>query len=350
MAGGEDRGGAGGFSRYCRRSFTYPPTNAGLAATHAVVLDHVRRWRPDVLFPVFTHAWHVVYAFFEEYAQLTHVVPSPGRTLFDALNNKATLIDRAREHAVPMPVTYAPASHEEALALGHTLPYPVLLKPRKKWGGRGIRCVFDQNEFRRALGGFSEIPIIQERIEGDDLILNILCSTGEPLAASAYQVLRRHPLPYGPPVACRTIHDEALVRMGTQFLRRLQYDGVANLDIRRDRRDGSLKLLEVNPRLSETIEISVRSGINIPYMLYQLALGERVTPAFQSTVGLEFRWLLFGELLHLAQTKKRRRTLRELLAPGRVATNIVLTDPLPHLVEGLSLARRILGGWRKPLL
>jgi predicted ATP-grasp superfamily ATP-dependent carboligase len=341
MAGGEDLAGAG-FSRYCGRSFTYPPSGAGLAATHAVVIDRVRRWRPDVVFPVFTHAWHVVYAFYEEYDRLTRIVPSPGRTLFDALNNKATLIDRAREHAVPMPVTYAPASHEEALALGPTLPYPVLLKPRKKWGGRGIRCVLDKANLRHALAGVSEVPIIQELIEGDDFILNILCSAGEPLAASAYQVLRRHPLPYGPPVACRTIHDEALVRMGTEFLRRLHYHGVANLDIRRDRRDGSLKLLEVNPRLSETIEISVRSGINIPYILYRMALGEVVTPVFGGREGLEFRWLLFGELLHLVQSTEKRRTISELFAGGRVATNVALTDPLPHLIEGVSVARRLL--------
>lgn len=341
MVGGEDLGSAGGLSRYCSRWFTYPPWGAGIEATHAVIIDRVRRWRPDVLLPVFTYAWHVVYAFQEEYARLTRLVPSPGRSLFATLNNKTDLSSHARRHGVAMPQTHAPGSQEEALALASQLPYPVLLKPPKGWGGKGIRSARTEAEFVQALAAFQEVPIIQEQIEGEDVILNVLCVEGEPLAASAYVTLRKYPLPYGPPVACRTIRDQALVRVGTEFLQKLGYTGVANFDFRRDLRDGSFTLLELNPRLSETTEMSIRTGINMPLMLYRLALGERVEPAFHYAAGVEFRWLLFGELLHLAQTPEKRQTVRALLARGRVATNIALTDPLPHLVEGLALARRL---------
>ncbi|MBN1222110.1 MAG: ATP-grasp domain-containing protein, partial [Candidatus Aminicenantes bacterium] len=265
---------------------------------------------------------------------------------------KHCLVDYIEQYDIPAPLTFRPRSYDEALALRDRLPYPVLLKPRGEAGGRGIRCAHNPKELESALSQQKPIPLIQEYIEGDDLVLNVLCLHGEPLAVSAYRVLRKYPLPFGPPIACRTIKDDALEHLGIKFLRKLRYHGFANLDFRMDRRDGQPKLLEFNPRLSETVEISVRSGVNFPLMLYKLALGEQVAPCFAYDVGLEFRWLLYGEILHLMSTRDKGKTIRNLLKTRRFSTNVSLRDPLPHLVEGAIIVVRGFSGLlghRKPI-
>jgi len=270
---------------------------------------------------------------------LVSLVPCPRRELFEGVADKGQLAEYAQQHGVPIPKTFRPRNHDEALGLRTQLPYPVLLKPRKSVSGIGIRVAHNAEQLSSALRQFQDVPLIQEKIEGQDLELTILCVHGKPMAGSAYLSLRNAPLPFGPPVACRTIENGELMRVGMEFLTELQYHGVAHLDFRRDRRDGIPKLLDFNPRLAGTNEISTRSGVDFALMQYRLASGEEIEPCFTYEIGLEFRWL--GELRHLLQTPNKVRTFRELLRWHRVYTEVSLSDPMPHLVfliDGLSRA------------
>lgn len=124
------------------------------------------------------------------------------------------------------------------------------------------------------------------------------------------------------------------------ILRNLRYHGVAHLDFRRDRRDGQVKLLDFNPRIAGSNEISIKSGVNFALMPYRLALGERVKPCFSYQAGLEFRWLL-GELQHFVKARDKWHNLRDLLRWSRARRDLSLIDPLPHAVRVLQGLRRL---------
>jgi predicted ATP-grasp superfamily ATP-dependent carboligase len=331
IVGSNSRLGQSGFSRYAHRRFSYPCPSQGMEAAHSVILEQVRAMRPRVLMPVFEEGWAVVYEFYDEYESLAAIVPNPGRELFGEVTDKDRLTELARIWGVPVPRSFRPQTVDEALALAHSLPYPVLLKPQQSTAGRGILRVDDDQQFRRIIPQMQDVPLIQERIEGEDLELTILCVHGEPIAGSAYVSLRNAPLPYGPPIACRTIKDETLMRIGMDFLRNIRYHGVAHLDFRADNRDGQPKLLDFNARLAGTNEISLRSGVDFGHMLYMLALGERPGSSFEYQLGLEFRWYLLGEFRHLAATSEKVRTLQSLLKWRHVAADVSFSDPLPHL-------------------
>ena len=178
---------------------------------------------------------------------------------------------------------------------------------------------------------YDEMPIIQELISGEDLELTLLCIRGKAIAGSAYLSLKNYPLPYGPPVACRTIKDDFLMDIGINFLRKLNYNGVAHLDFRRDPNDGEAKLLDFNVRLAGTNEMSICSGIDFGYFLYRLSTGEKVDQIFDYEIDKEFRWLLFGELRHLLATNDKWKTLKNMLRWKNVSTNFSMTDPLPSI-------------------
>jgi len=181
------------------------------------------------------------------------------------------------------------------------------------------------------LSEYDEMPIIQELISGEDLELTLLCIRGEPIAGSVYLSLRNYPLPYGPPVACRTINDDYLMDLGINFLRKLNYNGVAHLDFRRDQNDGEAKLLDFNVRLAGTNEMSICSGIDFGYFLYKLSIGEKVDQIFEYEIDKEFRWLLFGELRYLIATSKKWKAIKDMLRWKNVLTNFSITDPLPSI-------------------
>src|SRR3970282_2742686 len=118
------------------------------------------------------------------------------------------------------------------------------------------------------------------------------CAPGGRVAPPPSATLRRYPEPSGVPVACRTTRDDELIEIGTRFLGALRYHGVANLDFRRDRRDGRAELSDFNPRLAGTTEVSVASGVDLPWVLSRLALGEEPQTLLFSQSGGEVRWAI----------------------------------------------------------
>lgn len=318
------------FSRGIKDHFAYPPIGH-LEQAHKIIKDHVQHYRPKVLMPVMNWGWSIVYNFYDEYEFLTTIVPNPGKQLFHSIFDKGFLADKCEEHDIPIPTTIRPESIDEALALRDQLTYPVLLKPKKSERGIGIKRVNNMHKLEMTLREYSSMPVIQDFIEGEDLELTILCVNGQPVAGNVYQSLRNDPLPYGPPVACRTIRDEALMNLGANFLKKIHYNGVAHLDFRRDCRDGQAKLLDFNPRLAGTNDASIKSGIDFAYLLYKIALNKPVNPIFDYEVGNEYRWIT-GELGHLLHTPHKYKTLRDLIRLKKVSTDFSCLDFKPHMI------------------
>lgn len=331
--GSDDSFARSNWSRHAARSFTYPSPERQPDEVHKAILAKLREWEPAVLLPAMDEEWRLLYRHFDDYSQLTAVVPCPGHELFERMLNKKTMTQQAQQCGIPVPRTVFPESIDEALEMLDAVTYPALLKPSHSVAGEGITHVETPADLARALRDFESPPLIQERILGDDLELTLLCADGELVAASTYVSVRNAPLPFGPPVACRTIRDDKLVESGAQLLKAIRYEGVAHLDFRRDRRDGLAKLLDFNARLAGTNELSTRSGVNFPLMLYKLALGEKPAPRLIHGRDLEFRWLLYGELRHLVQSPRKTQVIRNLLQWNNVSTDIRFSDPLPHVAH-----------------
>ncbi|MBT8366201.1 MAG: ATP-grasp domain-containing protein [Deltaproteobacteria bacterium] len=341
IVGSNNPMGRSGFSKHAQNRFVYPPKEAGIAVAHKSIIEQIRRWQPDILMPVFDQGWDIFHTYRDEYESLLKIVPNPGRELYFNLSNKSRLVDYALEAGVPIPQTLKAETIEEVHKLKKSLQYPVILKPHTGTAGAGICQVENAWQLSKILDQIQWVPLIQEPIHGEDLELTILCFHGEPIAGSAYLCIRKAPLPFGPPVACRSIKDDALMIIGCDFLKNIGFHGVAHLDFRRDRRDGIPKLLDFNVRVAGTNDISLQTGVDFGFMLYQLAVGEPVEPSFNYEIGREFRWFMPGELRHLIQTPHKFQTLGQWMKWRRVSTDFSLSDPLPQAAMLMDLFRRV---------
>ena len=331
--------GRANFCNGVKKHFVYEDKDQRKA--HSIIFNHVKSLRPKVLMPVGDFDWSIVYNFYHNYEHITTVVPNPGKELFNNLHNKSHLAKISEKYGVSTPKTYTPKTIKDALSMSDELPYPILLKPKRGAGGDKIKRVAGKTHLYDALLEYSEMPIIQESINGEDLELTLLCLSGAPLAGSVYKSLRNAPLPFGPPSACRTIKDQNLMEIGISFLKKLNYNGIAHLDFRRDINDNQAKLLDFNVRFAGTNEVSLFSEIDFGYKLYNLAMGESVTPSFEYKTDIEFRWYLFNELRHLIKTPNRWKTVKNHFRFKNVSTDISFADPLPSIVRFAELAKRL---------
>src|SRR5207302_10871087 len=85
-------------------------------------------------------------------------------------------------------------------------------------------------------------------------------------------------------------------RHAEQLVRELNLEGYCEVEFRRDG-TGAPYLMEINPRLSASVEIAVRSGVDFPYLLYQWASGGPIEKVDGDRTG--------GWMRHLGGDMKR---------------------------------------------
>src|SRR5262245_2564238 len=66
---------------------------------------------------------------------------------------------------------------------------------------------------------------------------------------------------------------------------------MGDCDFIEDPRDGTPKLMEINPRFTRSIKICVLAGIDFPYLLYRLAVGKPFPSVLEYKVGVFLRYL-----------------------------------------------------------
>lgn len=73
-------------------------------------------------------------------------------------------------------------------------------------------------------------------------------------------------------------------------MREIELEGYSEVEFRRDG-VGKPYLMEINPRLSASVEIAIRAGVDFPYLLYQWANGDRIDVVKGYRVGVWMRHL-----------------------------------------------------------
>jgi predicted ATP-grasp superfamily ATP-dependent carboligase len=146
-----------------------------------------------------------------------------------------------------------------------------------------------------------------------------------------------------------------------RLVRAMGLEGYSEVEFRRSL-DGRPVLMEVNPRLSASIEVAVRAGVDFPMLLYLWAAGEPLPDVGHYRTGVRVRWF-GGELRWMkavfgaqGEPDVPSRT-RALAAFGRDSVRpshydyLDARDPLPALwATGYFLYRNVLRrGERAPL-
>ena len=123
-----------------------------------------------------------------------------------------------------------------------------------------------------------------------------------------------------------------LMEQAVALLSALDWHGPAQVEFKRDARDGQLRLMEVNPRFWGTLDLSIQAGIDFPYLTALAALQGDIEDCFDYQVGMRFRWLFSYKSPQQPVANLQGRALLDgLLGRKLHCTDFMLTDPMPHL-------------------
>ncbi len=298
------------YSRYCSRRVLLPKAEHADAFIEAF-LDELRGHPYDVVLPMEDDTIRVLLKHRDEVERYARL-PLPSESSLAVASDKAATLALAGELGIAHPWTSQPRSEEELHELLPTVPLPAVVKPVNSSGSRGLHYATTPKElaesFRTVLSQYGP-PLVQERIPpgpgvGAALLFG---SNHEPLAGFTYKRLREFPVHGGPSTLRESTHDPELLDTAVRLLKALEWRGVAMVEFKVDPRDHVPKLMEINPRFWGSLELANASGVNFPWLQYQVAMGAPVEPCFDYEAGVRCRWLIPGDILHFIANPERFR-------------------------------------------
>lgn len=300
----------GFFSRYCLKSLICPSPEKEPELFCQWILDRARRGDFQVLFAIDERSLDVLTPHRDALAQYVKTPMVNGAT-YHLARDKALTLDLAQKLGIPCPRTALPGDEGELEAIAASWDFPLVIKPRRSSGSRGLKVVESPGELLPQYRLVSETyprPLIQEFIPpgGEGLGVDVLMnSDSEPRATFVHQRLREYPSQGGPSTLRESITAPELVEEALRLLKAMGWYGVAMVEFKRDPRDGILKLMEVNPKFWGSIALPIAAGVDFPYLLYRLALEGDIPPVSSYKTGVRCRWLIPGDLLHFIHNPRR---------------------------------------------
>jgi len=335
-----------GFSKYAGASLVHPDPRAEPDRFGDWLERTLRTGRYDALFPMDDDTMDLVVARRERFEPHC-AIPLPPSESYRIAADKGEAVRLAEEAGAAAPRTLRPASIDEvdALADADELRFPVVVKPRRSSGSRGIRVARTPAELRslyREVHASYPLPLIQAYIEpGDRYDVCLLYDADGRLTASFVQKeLRHYPLERGPSTAQESVTHPALLEASLRMMERLPWRGVVELEFMIDPADGTPKFMEINPRFWNSLHLAIAAGVDFPWLLYESTCGRSVEAVRAYEVGKRCRNLLPGDALHFLASPNRLSMDPPMLGGRSVEDDIWSRgDPLPTLGFLLASAR-----------
>lgn len=260
-----------------------------------------KRDRP-VLIDLESAAIEVIGRHQKELREHFRFVLSPSDIL-DIAMDKAKTAQFFADHALGAPITMT-VENESDLTMWQG-GFPAVFKPRRGKGGRGQHVVRSVNEAVRFWQELHPTPdgyILQEWIPGPPQNLctvGMLCAPGgRPRALFSGQrldIVQTRKIPEGVTSYVLSVKIPEILNAALQFAKLSGWAGMAELEFKRDERDGVYRILEINPRIWAWVQLPISCGVDFPYLYYQIATKGDCDSVFSFDEDVRY----FRSILHL---------------------------------------------------
>jgi predicted ATP-grasp superfamily ATP-dependent carboligase len=246
-----------------------------------------------------------------------YILGEGDRQLQLALLDKRRTIELANEAGVDAPQFWTVDKESDLDNLKGAAKFPLLVKPihSHKFSrifGRKLFIIesgFEElaEKVRLALSHGLQIMVVEMIPGPDDLLSSYYTyrtATGKNLFHYTKRILRRYPVNSGNACFHLTEWLPETAELGRKFFDAIDFQGLGNIEFKRDPRDGKLKIIEVNARFTAAQELVARSGAPIDLVVYCHLTGQNI-PEFNHYLQCLSFWYPIRDFLSYIDLRRR---------------------------------------------
>lgn len=248
--------------------------------TNQFIMELAKTGKYDILLPLFDNTCRTIAHLKSDLSKYLTVI-SNDPEVFDKANDKNEVMRVCMENGIPCPLTLFGVMQPEDVTKGG-LAYPIIIKPRKSYGGRGFHPFESEEELKKYVetnGINLEDYVVQEFIPVDnmDMACNVYIDrNGEVKSLFSYVCKHMYPEVGGTSTLNALIDRPDVSENCKKLVKVMNLRGMAGIDVIVDSRDNIGKVIEINVRPSHAIAIGFASGFNLTKQIIQDVLDQPV--------------------------------------------------------------------------
>ena len=261
--------------------------------------------------------------------------------IFSLASDKLNTMKVCMENGIPCPHTFDEISSYNDIP--ESVSYPLLIKPRISCGSIGLHIADNRDELKKYIEkskneANGEI-LVQEFIPQTGKQYNghfFIDENGEAKMALISQKCRWFPLDGGAATMCVTLHHEHIQNMCLRLLNIIGWRGYCDIDMMEDPRDGSIRIIEINARISANVKLCFAAGIDVARLLAELYLGNGVSNCLEYPDNICLR-CIHTDLLWFIKSPERFSSKPSWFKIKNTKDQIFsFTDPVPFITFSVS--------------
>ncbi|WP_369026007.1 hypothetical protein [Qipengyuania sp. RANM35] len=347
-------------SRHCAKAFPVPEPRPAEDFWRDLLLE---RAVPELQGAIILVGCDESLTFVENYEdelRQRYVVEEFVTDLRHAMLDKYETLVRAREAGIPTPAFWEIHSAEDVYKLRDELRFPVMVKPLSSVGfmekfGRKLFIINDSiDEVAEKVAlcrEHGQDVLLVEMIPGPDSLLSSYYTYRTPSGRSLYDytksIIRRWPVNRGGACFHQSEWLPETAAMGWKLFDSIGWQGIGNVEFKRDLRDGQLKIIEVNGRLTAGHPLIIKGGAPIDLAIYCHLTGQEVPRIENYSQALRL-WDPARDFMAFRQLHQRGELtfagwVRSIFSQSIVLPFFSFDDPKPGITEALGVFGRALG-------
>lgn len=233
------------------------------------------------------------------------------KDLFDFAYDKSRTMQICMENNIPCPKTFLDIEDIKDIPF-EKLTFPMVIKPKKSYGAIGYKKVENESELIKFCEGIKDKLknyVFQEYIPQTNIQYEcamFLDKDANVKTSTVFSKNRWFPVDGGSSTFNISVDIPEIKETCIKLLKIINWRGAADIDLIYDPRDGAYKVLEINPRVSGSVKILFKSGVNIAEQIIQDNFGEEVTDYTRYKTGVRLR-CIHTDLLWFIKSKERFR-------------------------------------------
>jgi len=243
------------------------------------LISIAHRHPKSVLLPVDDHTISIVSRNKQELDEY-FTVACPSEKVTRRFIDKRYTYQIAEKIGIPAPQTFIPQSIREMRQYSRHLLFPCLIKPCEshlyfEFFNKKMQKVWNHNQLESHYLEAEKAGItvmVQEYIPGKDtwgVNYNSYFVDGKALVEFTAEKVRLAPPDTGAPRVVVSKNIPEVVELGRAILIAIGFNGYSCTEFKKDARDGTYKLMEVNGRHNRSSLLALKCGINFPLIEYK---------------------------------------------------------------------------------
>jgi len=311
-------------SKYINRVFfTINPVNNYLLFKDQI-MNLIIKYEYDFILPYGVKTTVALSKFRDEIISKKCIIPIPKFETLIVAHDKEFCLRHTQNIGLSIPKTYFHKDIESLFL--QKIEYPVIVKARRNSGIHpGFEIAYSETDLWIKYQKIDSIktnsfiidfqrPVVQEFIDGDVYDANFFIVDGKVLAFTFQQRVKCIEGNIGAGIINKTLNDrlkDSAFDFGRKLLQSLNWIGSCMVELILDRKSGEFKLIEINPKLWGTLELSIRAGVDFPLaMIKYFCFKEEVKLLNYKEISFYWIWDIIRDNINNNKKTSIKKTLQ----------------------------------------